>query len=294
MGNQHRHNHHTTAGLRTAFFLNLAFTVIEIVGGVLTNSLAILSDAMHDLGDAVSLGLGWYLEHYSQKESDRRYTYGYRRFSLLGALINTIILIVGALYISLEAIPRLFSPERPNAQGMAILALGGILVNGIAALRLRQDGTYNARTIGWHFIEDVLGWIAVLVVSVVLLFSDLYILDPLLSILISIYVLYNVIRNLRQTLSLFLQAVPARYEIENIDKRLLQIENVESVHHTHIWSLDGVHHVLTTHVVVREDTPRESVKCVKQDIRNLVKEMAISHITIDIEYGDTDCMMLSN
>ncbi|MEJ2549281.1 MAG: cation diffusion facilitator family transporter [Anaerolineales bacterium] len=293
MGNRQGHHHSTTAGLRTAFFLNLVFTVVEIVGGFLTNSLAILSDAMHDLGDAVSLGLGWYLEHFSQKESDRRYTYGYRRFSLLGALINTVILIIGALYIALEAIPRLFAPERPNAQGMAILALGGILVNGIAAFRLRRDGTFNARTIGWHFIEDVLGWIAVLVVSIILLFADLYFLDPLLSILISIYVLYNVIRNLRQTLGLFLQAVPARYEIEKINERLLKIENVESVHHTHIWSLDGVHHVLTTHVVVSEDTPRESVKCVKQDIRELVKELDISHITIDIEYGDTDCMMLS-
>jgi cobalt-zinc-cadmium efflux system protein len=293
MEHQHHNSQNTTAGLRTAFFLNLAFTVIEIVGGFLTNSLAILSDAMHDLGDAVSLGLGWYLEHFSQKESDRRYTYGYRRFSLLGALINTIILIVGALYISLEAIPRLFAPERPNAQGMAILAVGGILVNGIAAFRLRRDGSFNARTIGWHFIEDVLGWIAVLVVSIILLFADLYFLDPLLSILISIYVLYNVIKNLRQTLSLFLQAVPARYQIENIEKRLLQIENVESIHHTHIWSLDGVNHVLTTHVVVSKDTPKESVICVKQKIRDLVKELDISHITIDIEYGETDCMMLS-
>ncbi len=291
---QHQHQHpDTAAGMRTAFILNLVFTIIEIVGGILTNSLAILSDAMHDLGDAVSLGLGWYLESFSQRESDRRYTYGYRRFSLLGALINTIILIVGALYISIEAVPRLFAPERPDAQGMIILAVVGIIVNGIAAFRLRRDSSFNARTIGWHFIEDVLGWIAVLVVSIILLFADLYFLDPLLSILISVYVLYNVIRNLRQTLSLFLQAVPARYEIENIERRLLQIENVESIHHTHIWSLDGINHVLTTHVVVSKDTPRESVICVKQDIRDLIKELNVSHITIDIEYGETDCMMSS-
>ncbi len=292
---EHNHPHHqnTAAGLRTAFFLNLLFTIVEIVGGVLTNSLAILSDAMHDLGDAVSLGLGWYLEHFSQKESDRRFSYGYRRFSLLGALINTVILIIGALYISLEAIPRLFSPEKPNAQGMAVLALGGIVVNGIAVIRLRRDGSFNARTIAWHFIEDVLGWIAVLIVSIILLFADLYFLDPLLSISISIFVLYNVQRNLRQTLDVFLQGVPASYDIEYIDRCLLQIENVKSVHHTHIWSLDGVHHVLTTHVVVGADTPRESVLCVKQDIRDLVQNLDISHITIDIEYGESDCMMSS-
>lgn len=290
----HRHHQDGAVGLRAAFFLNLFFTIVEIIGGLLTNSLAILSDAMHDLGDSVSLGLGWYLEHFSHRESDRRYTYGYRRFSLLGALINTVILVVGALYITLEAIPRLFSPVKPNAQGMAILALGGIIINGIAAIRLRKEKSYNAKAIAWHLLEDVLGWIAVLIVGTILLFADLFFLDPLLSIFISIFVFYNVLKNLQQTVRLFLQAVPADYEIEDIDRRLSQIEHIQSIHHTHIWSLDGVNHVLTTHIVVDKDTPRESVLCVKQDVRDLVKDLNIEHITIDIEYGETDCMMLSS
>ena len=289
----HRHHQEGTAGLRLAFVLNLAFTIIEIIGGLLTNSLAILSDAVHDLGDSVSLGLGWYLERLSRRESDQYYSYGYRRFSLLGALINTIILVVGALYITLEAIPRLFSPEKPNAPGMAILAIGGIVINGLAALRLRHEKSFNARAIAWHLLEDVLGWIAVLIVGTLLLFTDLYFLDPLLSILISIYVLYNVQKNLRQTIRLFLQAVPADFKIEDINKRLLQIENIKSVHHTHVWSLDGIDHVLTTHIIVDKDISRESVLCIKEDVRDLVKDLNISHLTIDIEYGETDCMMSS-
>jgi cobalt-zinc-cadmium efflux system protein len=290
----HRHHHQTAAGLRTAFFLNVIFAVVEIIGGILTNSLAILSDAIHDLGDSVSLGLGWYLERYSLRESDKRYSYGYRRFSLLGALINTIILVVGALYITMEAIPRFFSPEKTNAQGMAFLALGGIMVNGVAALRLRHEKSYNARAIAWHLFEDVLGWVAVLIVGTILMFTDYYFLDPLLSILISIYVIFNVQKNLRQTIQLFLQAVPVDLEMEEIDSRLLQIENVESIHHTHIWSLDGVNHVLTTHIVVDQDSSREIVLCIKQDVRELVKDLNISHITIDIEYGETDCVMVSS
>lgn len=289
----HHHRGEDAAGLRTAFALNLVFTIIEIIGGLLTNSLAILSDAVHDLGDSVSLGLGWYLERFSRRESDQQYSYGYRRFSLLGALINTIILVVGALYITLEAIPRLFSPEKPNATGMAILAVGGIMINGLAVLRLRHEKSYNSRAIAWHLLEDVLGWIAVLIVGTILIFTELYFLDPLLSILISIYVLYNVLKNLQQTFRLFLQAVPADFEIEDINKRLLQIENIKSIHHTHVWSLDGVDHVLTTHIVVDEDIPRESMLCVKADVRNLVKDLNISHLTIDIEYGEADCMMLS-
>ena len=149
----------------------------------------------------------------------------------------------------------------------------------------------NARVVAWHLLEDVLGWVAVLVVSLVLLFWNIQILDPILSILITLYVLYNVLRNLRKTLALFLQAVPESIEIDRLEGRLALIENVHSIHHTHIWSLDGAHHVLTTHVVVKEGASKEQVLCIKEDIRNLVREYDFSHITIDIEYGDADCMM---
>lgn len=288
---EHSHTHDNIRSIKTAFLLNLAFTVVEIIGGLWTNSLAILSDSVHDLGDSISLGLAWYLERVAHREGDQRFSYGYRRFSLLGALINTVILVVGSFFILSAAIPRLINPEPSNAPGMLLFAILGILVNGAAVLRLRDGKSLNARVVAWHLLEDVLGWVAVLIMSVILLFWNVQILDPILSILITLYVLYNVIRNLRQTLALFLQAVPESIEIEKLEGHLALIENVHSIHHTHIWSLDGAHHVLTTHVVVEEGISKQQVLCVKEDIRSLVREYDFSHITIDIEYGDADCMM---
>ena len=287
----HDHSHDSTGDLRLAFFLNLSFTIIEIAGGIWTNSLAILSDAIHDLGDSLSLGMAWYLETYARKDKDKKYSYGYRRYSLLSALINTVVLIVGSVFILSRAVARLFNPEAVDARGMILFAVLGIIVNGLAMLRLRGGKSLNAQVVAWHLIEDVLGWVAVLIMSIVLLFTDLYILDPIFSILITCFVLYNVIKNLRKTLALFLQAVPENMDLEMIENRLLAIDNVCSSHHTHIWSMDGEHHVLTTHLVVEEDTSQDEVLCIKEDINQLSKEMDFLHTTVEIEYGDEKCSM---
>ena len=291
--NTHNHHHHHHAGdnIGVAFSLNLAFTLLEIIGGLYTNSLAILSDAVHDLGDSLSLGLAWYLDRTSQRDADHRFTYGYRRFSLLGALITTIVLIAGSLYVLAQAIPRLIRPEPAHAPGMALFAVLGILVNGAAALRLRGDNSLNARMVAWHMIEDLLGWVAVLVVSITLLFFDLYILDPILSVLITLYVLYNVLRNLRKTLRLFLQAVPEQVDLAHIKERILAIEGVCDTHHTHVWSLDGDHHVLTTHVVVSEKTTREQILFIKQEINRLSVEQHLVHTTVEVEYQGELCSL---
>jgi cobalt-zinc-cadmium efflux system protein len=290
----HVHNRGTAANLRTAFFLNLVFTLLEVVGGLMTNSVAILSDAVHDLGDTLSLGLAWQLDRVAQRGGDLQFSYGYRRFSLLGAIISTVVLIIGSTIILIEAIPRLFTPEHANAQGMILFALLGVVVNGLAALRLRGEKSLNARAIAWHLIEDVLGWVAVLVVSIVLLFTDFYILDPLLSILITIYILYNVLKNLKQTLAVFLQAVPENVDVASIDERLNEIEHVCSTHHTHVWSLDGEHHVLTSHIVVDEDVSKEQVLRLRKEILELVRELAFAHSTIEVEFGDDDCGVMDS
>lgn len=287
----HDHSNDSTGDLRLAFFLNLSFTIIEIAGGIWTNSLAILSDAIHDLGDSLSLGMAWYLETYARKDKDKKYSYGYRRYSLLSALINTVVLIVGSVFILSRAVTRLFNPEPVDAKGMILFAVLGIIVNGLAMLRLRGGKSLNAQVVAWHLIEDVLGWVAVLIMSIVLLFTDLYILDPIFSILITSFVLFNVIKNLRKTLALFLQAVPENMDLEMIENRLLAIDNVCSSHHTHIWSMDGEHHVLTTHLVVEEDTSQDEVLCIKEDINQLSKEMDFLHTTVEIEYVEEKCSM---
>lgn len=290
----HHLGNSTRKNLRLAFFLNLGFTVLEIFGGLYTNSVAILSDAVHDLGDSISLGLAWYLETLAQRDGDQRFSYGYRRFSLLGALLTTSILLVGSILILLEAIPRLVSPEPANATGMVVFAVLGIPVNGLAVLRLRHDGTMNARAVAWHLFEDVLGWVAVFVVSIVLIFWPFYILDAILSIVVTAYISWNVIANLRKTLSLFLQGVPDNIDIEEIEQRLCSIPEVISTHHTHIWSLDGKHHVLTTHVVVDEGLSKESIRCVRRDLQALLNTLDFSHSTVEIEFGESDCGMASS
>lgn len=286
----HPHLHTPTENIRAAFFLNLGFTLFEIVGGLYTNSLAILSDALHDLGDSFSLGMSWYLEKHSHKASDGRYSYGYRRFSLLAALINTVILITGSLFILSEAIPRLFNPQHSNAQGMALLAIVGIVVNGLAALRVRGSQSLNAQMIAWHLLEDVLGWIAVLIVGISLMFSDIHFLDPLLSILISLYVLYNVLRGMRKTLALFLQAVPEAIDLPQVEHALGAIPQVCSVHHTHVWSLDGERHVLTTHLVVDPEATKEDMIRIKQAAAGIAASMSLEHATIELEFAE-DCSM---
>jgi cobalt-zinc-cadmium efflux system protein len=287
----HNHVHDNASNIRIAFLLNLGFTILEIIGGIWTNSLAILSDALHDLGDSLSLGLSWYLERIANKGKDRRFSYGYRRFSLLAGLINIIVLLTGGLIVLSEAIPRLLNPEHSNARGMLAFAVIGIAVNGLAALRLRGGKSLNTQIVAWHLLEDVLGWAAVLVVSLVLLFWDIHILDPILSILITLYVFWNVLRGLRRTVSLFLQAVPEHINVEEVEENLMAMEHVKSTHHTHIWSLDGEHNVLTTHVVVDPCTTREQVLQLKREINQMTNNLEFEHTTLEIEYEDEDCRM---
>lgn len=288
----HQHDHGAGGrSLRTAFFLNLGFTLLEVIVGLWTNSVAILSDSVHDLGDSMTLGLSWYLEGVAERGEDRRYSYGYRRFSLLGALVSTVVLIGGSMFVLTEAIPRLMAPEQTNAAGMAIFALVGIAVNGAAVLRVRDSQTMNARVVTWHLLEDVLGWLAVLIVGVVLLFWDLPILDPILSILITSYVLFNVIRNLRRTASLFLQAVPEGVELATFEDQVQQLQHVHSTHHTHVWSLDGQHHVLTAHVVVNDECTPQDILDLKCELRDMTAEMSLEHTTFEIEYVSEECGM---
>ncbi len=281
----------SVSNIRLAFFLNLGFAVIEIAGGFWTNSIAIVSDALHDLGDSVSLGLSWFLERYSRKKKDERYSYGYRRYSLFAALINGLILIAGSIYILYEAIPRLFNPQQLNAKGMLLFAAGGIIVNGIAVLRVRRGKSLNERIVALHLFEDVLGWSAVFIISIVLIFKNIPILDPILSILITVYILYRVIINLKKTFSIFLQAVPEGISINQIEDKILKIDKVVNVHHTHIWSMDSLNNVLTTHIVVKDDTTVREITDIKKKAKEIIKPLNLEHSTIEVECESEYCKL---
>lgn len=288
----HNHDyHHTQENIKIAFFLNLGFAFVEIAGGFLTNSMAIIADALHDFGDSLTLAFSWRMEALSNKKSDHRYSYGYRRFSLLSALISAIILFTGSVFIIFEAVQRLSDPQQSNAQGMLVLALAGICVNGYAAFRTSRGNNLNSRMISWHLIEDVLGWAAVLIVSIVLIFTHFHFLDPLLSILVTAIVLFNVVKNLRKTLTLFMQGVPEKIDIASIEKEILSLDMVNGIHHTHVWSLDGEEHVLTTHVVLGLNAKKEQIRNIKNKIRELTRKYGLSHTTIEFEYLEEDCSM---
>jgi cobalt-zinc-cadmium efflux system protein len=296
MAHDHGHHHHhhfdpeeKPSGIIAAFWLNTAFAIIEIVGGLYTNSVAILSDAVHDLGDSLSLGLAYYFHRKSRQKSDDKYNYGYRRFSLLGAFINSLVLVVSSIFIMREASLRLFNPEAPDAKGMVILAILGIVVNGFALLRLRKGKSVNEKVISLHFVEDVFGWAAVLLGSIVMLFADVPILDPILSILICLYILYNVFRNLRTTFRILLQGSPESLKQEEIRRKVLSIPGVIDMHDMHFWTMDGQYNVMTLHVVVSPEKTFDQIEQIKNEVKHCLIHLDVQHTTVEIESQNSNC-----
>ncbi|WP_296702197.1 cation diffusion facilitator family transporter [Algoriphagus sp.] len=291
MAHSHDHHHHHGSGsnLKLAFFLNLAFTILEIFGGIWINSVAILSDAIHDLGDSVSLGLAWYLDKKSKKSANEQFSFGYTRFSLLGALINALILITGSFFVISEAVQRIITPEVSDAKGMIIFALIGVAVNGFAAWKVSHGSTQNEKVVSWHLIEDVLGWVAVLIAGIILYFVYIPWLDPALSLGISCFILWNVFKNLKDTLYIFLQAVPNELSLEEIKKKICEIPQVESIHHTHLWSLEGAHHVFTTHVKIKPVNKLDELIKAKAAIKEVLKKFPFSHYTVEVEMHEETC-----
>ena len=288
----HSHDHNESLGnIRTAFWLNTSFAVLELVGGILTNSVAVLSDALHDFGDSLSLGLAHYFEKKSTRERDKVYSYGYKRFSLLGAIINSLVLIVGSVFIIQEATERILEPEQVNARGMLVLALIGIAVNTVAMLRLRKGSSINERAVSLHFLEDVLGWVAVLIGSIVMMFINLPILDPILSILIAAFILYNVYKNLRESFHIILQGIPENVDLVEIKEKLLDIPGVIDVHDMHSWTMDGRYNIMTAHIVLKRETTALQANEIKNHIRECVKNQNIQHLTIETEKEDEYCTL---
>lgn len=289
----HSHENHNHAdsyeNIKLAFFLNLIFTIIEIIGGLWTNSVAILSDAVHDLGDSISLGLSWFLESYSKKNPDEIFSFGYSRFSLLSAFFNSLILILGSIFVLSRAIPRLMNPEPINAVGVIIFAVFGILVNGIAAYKLSKGSSINEEVISFHFLEDVLGWVSIFIVGIIYMFKKIPILDPILSIGITSYILYNVFKNFKKILKIFLQAVPSELSIEEIEKIIMNDTQIITVHHTHLWSLDGENNLLSTHIVVEDEVDNDEINNIKESIREKLMKHNINHVTIEVDFRSEVC-----
>lgn len=291
--NTHRSEYDREAGRNILFalVLNLAFALIELVGGILTGSIAVLSDALHDFGDCLSLGLAWYLERLSVRGRDHQFSYGYKRFSLLSALLISTILLVGSILMIYTAVGKVIKPEAVDAGGVFWLAILGVAVNGYAAWRMMGNTSHSDKALRLHLMEDVLGWAAILVVSIVMYFVDLPILDPLLSIAISLWIIYNVYHNLKATLRILLQGVPEGFDAEGFEGEVMQLEGVKDVHDIHVWTMNGTEHIASLHIV-HDRTICHSPKAVaelKNAVRHVAEHYGLEHLTIELDPEGESC-----
>ena len=274
----------TEKNIFIAFILNLSFSIFEFIGGIFSNSVAIMSDSIHDMGDALSIGASYFLEKKSKKKPDNKYTYGYIRYSLIGSTITTTILLVGSSLVIYNAILRIINPEEINYNEMIIFAIIGVIINFIAAYFTKEGDSLNQKSVNLHMLEDVLGWIVVLIGAIIMRFTDIWLIDPILSILVAIFIFINALKNFKLIIDVFLEKTPKNINITELKEHLLKIENIIDVHHIHVWSMDGFKNYATVHVVV------ENLNVdIKNKIREELKEHGIDHVTIEIESKNEKC-----
>ena len=274
----------TERNILIAFILNLTFSVFEFVGGLFTGSVAIISDAVHDVGDAASIGISFLLEKKSKRQPDDKFTYGYARYSVIGSVITTLILLFGSAAVVYNAVGRILNPTKINYDGMIIFAVVGVLVNFAAALFTREGDSLNQKAVNLHMLEDVLGWAVVLVGAVVMRFTDLAVIDPIMSIGVAVFIFINAIRNLKAALDLFLERTPRGIDVGELRGHLVEIDGVLDVHHIHIWSMDGQSNYATMHVVAKGKP-----HVIKDKVRQELLEYGIAHATLELEAEGEHC-----
>ena len=275
----------TEKNILIAFLLNLFFSIFELVGGIFTNSIAIISDSVHDFGDSISIGISYFLEKKSKKKPDKKYTYGYTRYSVLGAIITNTILIIGSIFVISNAIERILNPVEINHNGMIIFAIIGTIVNLLAAYATKEGDSLNQKAVNLHILEDVLGWIVVLIGSIIIKVTNYTLIDPILSILVALFILFNATKSFKEIFNLFLEKTPEDIEIDELKEHILAIKGVDNVHHIHIWSIDGYNNYATMHIVTELTKTKELKKTIKEELN----EHGISHVTIELETKDECC-----
>lgn len=274
----------TEKNILIAFLLNLSFSIFECIGGIITGSIAILSDSVHDIGDAMSIGLSYILEKKSKKKPDNIYTYGYIRYSVIGSIITSTILLTGSIFVIYEAIKRLINPQELNYNGMILISIIGVIVNTLAAMATKEGDSLNQKSVNLHMLEDVLGWIVVLIGAILIKFTNITYIDAILSIGVALFILRHAARNIKEVLELFLEKTPKNINIEELKHHLKEIKGVLDIHHIHVRSIDGFNTFMTLHAEVKKYDPE-----IKKQIKEELEEHGISHSTIELELEDETC-----
>ncbi len=278
----------TPENIKIAFLLNLAFSIVEAIGGILTNSISIISDSLHNLGDSITIGINYIFEKKSKKLPNKEYSYGYLRYTMLGSLIASFILLVGSVVIIYNVVPRLIKPLSVNYDAMIIFGIFGLLINLYATIKIMRSKDKDKK-INTHMIEDTVIWLFILTGSICIKVFDSVIIDPILSLLIAIYILYQVYKYMKNIYNIFMEKVPKNVKIDEIKKDIEENENIDNVHHIHIWSMDGVNNYMTAHIHLNKVLSEEEIIKTKNDVKNKLMEDKINHITLEVEYFNEKC-----
>ncbi len=268
-----------------AFFLNLTYAIVEFIAGGIFGSSAVLADSVHDLGDAIAIGISAFLETISNREEDNQYTLGYKRFSLLGALVTAIILMTGSVLVILENVTKILNPQPVNDEGILWLGIIAITINVLASLVVGKGKTKNESILSLHFLEDTLGWLAVILMAIVLRFTNWYILDPLLSLVISFFILSKALPRFWSTLKIFLDAVPEGINIKQVKNGLERLDNVASLNQLNLWTMDGLEKNAIVHLCLED---WEQMTETKNQVRQLLEERGVQNITIEVDTSQSN------
>lgn len=282
----HHHHNNETKNLGLVFLLNFGFAILEFIGGILSQSTALLSDAIHDMGDALAIALAWVFAKVGQRGRSSKFSYGYKRFSLLSALIASLILVFGAVAMLILAVSRLQSPVAVHSDLMILFAILGVAVNGFAVLKIRSGKTMNEQVISFHLFEDLLSWVAVLIGAIVIYFTGWYWLDPLMAIGISLWIFVHGLQKGSKVAQLFLQSVPDGVDQEALITTLRKIPKVQEIHDLHLWSLDGESNIGSCHIVTKKIS---NAGTLKQEVRDCFTNHNVQHATIEIEVLRESC-----
>ena len=270
----------SSRNMTIAFLLNFSFAIIEFIFGLLFHSSAVLADAIHDTGDALAIGLSTFFEKISTRKEDRNYTLGYKRYSLLGALLTSVILLVGSTLVIVENVPKLFAPEKVNYDGMLVLGIVAIAVNTAASRVVSHGHSHNESILSLHFLEDILGWLAVILVSLILRFTDWYFLDPLLSLVIAGFILSKAMPKFWENIRIFLDHVPSDVDLSQLYQEIAVLENVRAITQLNVWTTDGLEKYAMLHICLENPNLLAETQIV---LRQKLLAYGIAKVTIQTD-----------
>lgn len=270
----------SSRNMTIAFLSNFSFAIIEFIFGLLFHSSAVLADAIHDTGDALAIGLSTFFEKISTRKEDREYTLGYKRYSLLGALLTSVILLIGSTLVIVENVPKLFAPEKVNYDGMLVLGIVAIAVNTAASRVVSHGHSHNESILSLHFLEDILGWLAVILVSLILRFTDWYFLDPLLSLVIAGFILSKALPKFWENIQIFLDHVPSDVDLSQLYQEIAALENVRAITQLNVWTTDGLEKFAMLHICLENPNLLAETQAV---LRQKLLAYGIAKVTIQTD-----------